>query len=61
MKKRFIVYGALYITLGMLFLTRAFSGLTGFVIFEGNTTYDSVVGLVFVVGGIALALYSKKD
>ncbi len=60
-KRGLIIWGILYLVLGVVILFNSFSGLTGFVVFSGaDIKWGSVLGVVFVVIGV-LVLTARKE
>jgi len=56
-----LIGGIVLIILGGVILLNAFSGLTGYVVFEGVKNQTSyLIGVVLFVGGIVLLMARKK-
>lgn len=61
MKKGFAyVLSAFLVVCGMLLILNSFSGITGYSIFNDiNRTAGSIVGIAFVIGGLALFVHER--
>lgn len=56
-KRDLRIVGIFSIFLGIVFLLDSFSGITGFVVFEGiKKSASSILGTIFIVGGLILVI-----
>lgn len=61
-KRAYLISGIFFILLGFLFLISSFSSITGFAIFENvSSSAGSILGIVFVVGGILIASMKRQE
>lgn len=60
--KLFKFFGILFLFLGATIIFNSFSGITGFVVYE-DVDLDAgfIIGIWFVLTGILLAAYRKKE
>lgn len=63
MKKGFVyALSGFLVVSGMLLVLNSFSGITGYSVFgDVNRTAGSIIGIVFVIGGIALFTHERME
>jgi uncharacterized membrane protein len=60
--KVFMFFGILFLFLGATIVFNSFSGITGFAVYEDvDLDYGIIIGVWFVLTGILLAVYRKKE
>ena len=60
--KAFKLFGVVFLLLGVSVIFNSFSGITGFAVYEDvDLDYGFIVGAWFVLTGILLAVYRKKE
>ena len=62
MGKMLEIFGVVFLLLGITVLFNAFQGITGFAVYEDvDLNFGYVIGAWFVLTGILLIVYRKKE